>query len=222
MRGFSLIMQAHKTQFLELAIELGALRFGRFELKSGRISPYFFNAGCFDTGRAAAGLGRCYAAALTAADIRFDMLFGPAYKGISLVALTAAALAEHHGLNPPFAYNRKEVKDHGEGGASIGAEISGRVVIIDDVITAGTAVTEAVEIIESGGGEPAGVLVALDRQETGRGSRVTAVRELENRLGIPVRSIVSLADLTDHLQAHPGFVRHLPAMRAYRDRYGAA
>ena len=215
-------MQSHKTQFLELSLELGALRFGEFELKSGRISPYFFNAGQLSTGRAAASLGRCYAAALADAGIRFDMLFGPAYKGISLVALTAAALAEHHGLDCPFAYNRKEAKDHGEGGSSIGAAISGRVVIVDDVITAGTAVTEAVQIIETGGGVAAGVLVALDRQEVATGSRLSAVRELEHRLGIPVLSIVSLDDLLAHMQKRPEIALHLPAMRAYRERYGAS
>ena len=214
-------MQSHKTQFLELALELGALRFGEFELKSGRISPYFFNAGQLSTGRAAAGLGRCYAAALADAGLRFDMLFGPAYKGISLVALTAAALAEHHGLDCPYAYNRKEAKDHGEGGSGIGAPISGRVVIVDDVITAGTAVTEAVQIIEAGGGVVGGVLVAVDRQEVATGSSRSAVRELADRLGVPVLSIVSLEDLVTHIQAHPDFAQHLPAMRAYRERYGA-
>ena len=214
-------MQSHKTQFLELALELGALRFGEFELKSGRISPYFFNAGQLSTGRAAAGLGRGYAAALADAGLRFDMLFGPAYKGISLVALTAAALAEHHGLDCPYAYNRKEAKDHGEGGSGIGAPISGRVVIVDDVITAGTAVTEAVQIIEAGGGVVGGVLVAVDRQEVATGSSRSAVRELADRLGVPVLSIVSLEDLVTHIQAHPNFAQHLPAMRAYRERYGA-
>ena len=214
-------MQSHKTLFLELSLELGALRFGEFELKSGRISPYFFNAGELSTGRAAASLGRCYAAALAGADIRFDMLFGPAYKGISLVALTAAALAEYHGLDRPYAYNRKEAKDHGEGGSSVGAAISGRVVIVDDVMTAGTAVTEAVQIIEAGGGVAAGVIVALDRQEVAVGSKRSAVRELEHRLGIPVLSIVSLDDLVAHMQERPEFAQHLPAMRAYRERYGA-
>lgn len=214
-------MQSHKTQFLELALELGALRFGEFELKSGRISPYFFNAGQLSTGRAAARLGRCYAAALADAGLRFDMLFGPAYKGISLVALTAAALAEHHGLDCPYAYNRKEAKDHGEGGASVGAAISGRVIIVDDVITAGTAVTEAVQIIEAGGGVVGGVLVAVDRQEVATGSSRSAVRDLADRLGVPVLSIVSLEDLVTHIQADPAFAQHLPAMRTYRERYGA-
>ena len=214
-------MQSHKTLFLELSLEVGALRFGEFELKSGRISPYFFNAGELSTGGAAASLGRCYAAALAGASIRFDMLFGPAYKGISLVALTAAALAEHHGLDRPYAYNRKEAKDHGEGGSSVGAAISGRVVIVDDVMTAGTAVTEAVQIIEAGGGVAAGVIVALDRQEVAVGSKRSAVCELEHRLGIPVLSIVSLDDLVAHMQERPEFAQHLPAMRAYRERYGA-
>jgi len=214
-------MQSHKTQFIELALELGALRFGEFELKSGRISPYFFNAGQLSTGRAAARLGRCYAAALADAGLRFDMLFGPAYKGISLVALTAAALAEHHGLDCPYAYNRKEAKDHGEGGASVGAAISGRVIIVDDVITAGTAVTEAVQIIEARGGVVGGVLVALDRQEVATGSSRSAVRELGDRLGVTVLSIVSLEDLVTHVQALPAFAQHLPAMHAYRERYGA-
>ena len=214
-------MQIHKTQFLELSLELGALGFGEFELKSGRISPYFFNAGRLSTGHAAATLGRCYAAALADAGIPFDMLFGPAYKGISLAALTAAALAERHGLNCPFAYNRKEAKDHGEGGWIIGAAISGRVFIVDDVITAGTAVTGAMRIIEAGGGVPAGVVVALDRQEVATGSKRPAVRELEDRTGVPVLSIVSLDDLIAHMRERPDFARHLPAMRAYRERYGA-
>ena len=214
-------MQIHKTQFLELSLQLGALRFGEFELKSGRISPYFFNAGRLSTGRAAATLGRCYAAALADAGIPFDMLFGPAYKGISLAALTAAALAEHHGLDCPFAYNRKEAKDHGEGGSSIGAAISGRALIVDDVMTAGTAVSEAVQIIEAAGGVAAGVIVALDRQEIAAGSKRSAVCELQDRLGTPVLSIVSLDDLLAHIRERPDFARHLPAMRAYRERYGA-
>lgn len=215
-------MHAYKTQFLELALELGVLRFGKFELKSGRISPYFFNAGLFNTGYAAAKLGRCYASAVTEQGIEFDMLFGPAYKGITLVALAAAAMAEHHDLDYPFAFNRKETKDHGEGGASIGAQISGRVMILDDVITAGTAIKEAIEIIKSSGAEPAGVLVALDREEVGSKSRVSAVQELEQELGIPIRSIVSLTDLVEHLEEDDEYSEHLPAVRVYRNRYGAA
>ena len=213
-------MEAYKTQFLELALELGVLRFGKFELKSGRISPYFFNAGLFNSGYAAAKLGRCYAAALAALNIECDMLFGPAYKGIGLVTLTAAALAEHHDLDLPFAYNRKEAKDHGEGGATIGAPISGRVCILDDVITAGTAVRETIDLIRAAGAEPAGVLVALDREEVGGRSRVSAVRELEESIGVRVRSIVSLTDLVDHLEDDDDYAKFLPSVRAYRNRYG--
>lgn len=213
-------MEAYKTQFLELALELGVLRFGEFELKSGRISPYFFNAGLFNTGYAAAKLGRCYASAIAELDIEFDMLFGPAYKGIGLVNLTAAALAEHHDIDVPFAFNRKEAKDHGEGGACVGAPVTGRVLILDDVITAGTAVREVIEIIVAAGAEPAGVLVALDREEIGGRSRVSAVRELEANLRVPVRCIVSLTDLVDHLEEDAEFSEFLPSVRAYRNRYG--
>ena len=213
-------MEAYKTQFLELALELGVLRFGEFELKSGRISPYFFNAGLFNTGYAATRLGRCYASAITELDIDFDMIFGPAYKGIGLAHLAAASLAEHHDINVPFAFNRKEVKDHGEGGACVGAPVTGRVLILDDVITAGTAVREVINIISTTGGEPAGVLVALDREEIGVRSRVSAVRELETSLGIPVRCIVSLTDLVDHLEKDEKFDEHLASVRAYRNRYG--
>ncbi len=215
-------MKAYKTQFLELALELGVLRFGEFELKSGRNSPYFFNAGLFNSGYAAAKLGRCYAAALAELDIEYDMLFGPAYKGIGLVTLTAAALAEHHDLDFPFAYNRKEAKDHGEGGVSIGAPISGRVVILDDVITAGTAVRESISLIRAAGAEPVGVLVALDREEVGGRSRVSAARELEESVGVPIRSIVSLTDLVDHLEEGDEYAQYLPSVRAYRNRYGVA
>lgn len=214
-------MEAYKTQFLELALELGVLRFGEFELKSGRISPYFFNAGLFNSGYAAAKLGRCYASALAELDIEYDMLFGPAYKGIGLVTLTAAALAEHQDMDYPFAYNRKEAKDHGEGGVSVGAPLEGRVLILDDVITAGTAIREAVEIIQAAGAAPAGVLVALDREEVGGRSRISAVRELEESLGIPIRSIVSLTDLVDHLEEDDEFAAYLASVRSYRNRYGA-
>jgi orotate phosphoribosyltransferase len=215
-------MEAYKTQFLELALELSVLRFGEFELKSGRISPYFFDAGLFNSGYAAAKLGRCYASALAKLDIEYDMLFGPAYKGIGLVTLTAAALAEHHDLDVPFAYNRKEAKNHGEGGTSIGAPISGRVLILDDVITAGTAIREAIGLIRAAGAEPAGVLVALDREEVGGRNRTSAVSELEENLGIPVRCIVSLTDLVDHLEEDEEFSEYLPRVRAYRNRYGVA
>jgi orotate phosphoribosyltransferase len=214
-------MKAYKTQFIELALELGVLQFGEFTLKSGRVSPYFFNAGLFNTGYAAAKLGRCYAAAVAALDIEFDMLFGPAYKGIALVALTAAALAEHQDLDYPFAYNRKEAKNHGEGGNTIGAPLAGRALILDDVITAGTAVRESVSIIRSAGATPAGVLVALDREEVGAKSRVSAIQEVEGQIKIPVRSIVSLADLVEHLEEDREYAEHLPAVRAYRNRYGA-
>lgn len=215
-------MEAYKTQFLELALELNVLRFGEFELKSGRISPYFFDAGLFNSGYAAVKLGRCYASALTELDIEYDMLFGPAYKGIGLVTLTAAALTEHHDLDLPFAYNRKEEKDHGEGGVTIGAPISGRVFILDDVITAGTAVRESITLIRAAGAEPAGVLVALDREEAGERSRVSAVRQLEESVGIPIHSIISLTDLVDHLEEDDEYAEHLRSVRAYKNRYGVA
>jgi len=215
-------MKAYKTQFLDLALELEVLKFGEFELKSGRVSPYFFNAGLFNTGYAVAKLGRCYASAITAMDFDFDMLFGPAYKGIGLVMLTAAALAEHYDRDYPFAYNRKEAKDHGEGGSSIGAPLTGRVLILDDVITAGTAINEAIGIIEAAGATPAGVLVALDREEIGGRSRLSAVKELEIKLDIPIRSIISLTDLVEHLEGDEDYAQYLPSVRSYRNRYGVA
>jgi orotate phosphoribosyltransferase len=214
-------MKAYKTEFLELALELGVLRFGEFTLKSGRVSPYFFNAGLFNSGYAAAKLGRCYAAAISTLDLEFDMLFGPAYKGIPLVCLAAAALAERHDLDYPFAFNRKEDKDHGEGGTIIGAPLKGRVLILDDVITAGTAIREVLEIIRAAGATPAGVLVALDREEVGPKARISAVQQLESELNVPIRSIVSLTDLVDHLEEDKEYAEFLPAVRAYRNRYGA-
>jgi orotate phosphoribosyltransferase len=215
-------MKAYKTQFLELALELDVLQFGQFTLKSGRVSPYFFNAGRFNTGYAAAKLGRCYASAVAALDIEFDMLFGPAYKGIPLVVLTAATLAEHHDLDYPFAFNRKESKSHGEGGDTVGAPISGRVLILDDVITAGTAIREVIEIIRAAGGTPVGVLVALDREEVGTKARIPAVEQMQAEIGIPIRSIVSLTDLIDHMEEDGEFAAQLPAVRAYRNRYGVS
>ncbi|MBS0612925.1 MAG: orotate phosphoribosyltransferase [Proteobacteria bacterium] len=212
---------SYKTEFLDLCLRIGALRFGNFKLKSGRESPYFFNAGLFNDGAAIAALGRAYAAALIASGQRFDRLFGPAYKGIPLVTVTAAALAEHHGLDLPFAFNRKEVKDHGEGGRLVGRALQGRVLIVDDVITAGTAIRESIDIIREAGAQPAGVLIALDRQECGQDSAASAVQEIQGQFGIPVISIVDLSDLMRHTAAH-GRAEELTAMQAYRTRYGIA
>jgi len=215
------VMRAYQIEFLETALELEVLRFGEFKLKSGRISPYFFNAGLFNTGYAAAKLGRAYAAAVANCGIGFDMLFGPAYKGIPLVALTAAALAEHQDIDVPFAFNRKEAKDHGEGGSIVGAPLRDRVLIVDDVITAGTAIRESVEVIRAAGGIPAGILIALDRQERGQGE-LSAIQEMQQQMGLPVASIVRLEDLIEHLETSEEFGEYLPAVQAYRNRYGAS
>ena len=212
-------METYKKQFLELSLEFGALQFGEFTLKSGRVSPYFFNAGLFDTGQAVSRLGRCYASALVALDLKYDMIFGPAYKAIPLVALTASALAEQHGMDCPFAYNRKEIKDHGEGGAIIGAPIKGRVLILDDVITAGTAIKETVSIIREAGGIPSSIIVALDREEVGNSGRMPAVQELEAELSVPIRSVVSLRDLVNYLKTGGEFSEYLSAVQAYQKRY---
>lgn len=215
-------MKAYKSEFLDLALELDVLQFGEFTLKSGRVSPYFFNAGKFCTGYAAAKLARCYAAAVRDIDIEFDMLFGPAYKGIPLVVLASAALAEHHDIDYAFAYNRKEAKDHGEGGNYVGAPLEGRVLILDDVITAGTAIREVISIIRDAGATPAGVLVALDREEIGSRARIPAREQMEEEIGIPIRSIVSLTDLVEHLEETKDFQAELPRVKAYRNRYGVA
>lgn len=213
-------MSSYKSTFIELAIEVGALSFGEFKLKSGRISPYFFNSGLFSTGYAAARLGRCYADAAIESEIHFDMLFGPAYKGIPLAALTAAALAEHHGMDIPYCFNRKEAKAHGEGGAIVGTDVSDSVMIIDDVITAGTAIRDAVRIIRQAGGEVAGVLLALDRQEKGQGE-LSAVQEVQQTLGVPVASLIRLEDLIDHLESTDTSKPDLAAdMARYREHYG--
>lgn len=212
-------MRAYKNDFLELSLELGVLRFGEFTLKSGRKSPYFFNAGLFNTGYAAAKLGRYYANTIAESEIEFDMLFGPAYKGIPLVALAAAALAEHHDIDTPYAYNRKEEKGHGEGGSTVGAPVEGRVLIVDDVITAGTAVREAVNIIRNRGAEVAGLVISLDRQEVGQDS-TSAVQEIEQTLGIPVASIVKLEDLIELLEESSEYGEHLDRVVAYRRQYG--
>ena len=208
----------HQPDFIRLCLDLGVLRFGEFTLKSGRVSPYFFNAGLFNTGHAIAGLGRHYARAAALSGIGFDMLFGPAYKGIPLVTATAAALAEHEGMNLPFAFNRKEAKDHGEGGSIVGAPLAGRVLIVDDVMTAGTAIRESVGIIRSHGATPAGVLIALDREERGQGER-SAVQEVQETYGLPVVSVLRLRDLVEHLES-AGDKDFLEAVRAYRNRYG--
>jgi len=212
-------MQAYKKEFLELAIELDVLRFGEFTLKSGRISPYFFNAGLFNTGYAAAKLGRFYSSAIVDSKVEFDMLFGPAYKGIPLVTLAAASLAEHQDVDVPFCFNRKEAKAHGEGGTIVGAPLVGRVLIVDDVITAGTAVREACQIIAAAGATVAGLVISLDRQEIGRDSR-SAVQELEQSLRIPVISIVKLEDLVDLLEETPEYEEHLKPVLDYRKKYG--
>lgn len=214
-------MQAYKKEFIELAIELGVLRFGEFTLKSGRVSPYFFNAGLFNTGYAAAKLGRYYATAIAESDLKFDMIFGPAYKGIPLVALTASSLAEHQDIDVPFSYNRKEAKAHGEGGSIVGAPLKGRVLIIDDVITAGTAVREAYQIITASGAEVAGLVISLDRQERGQGP-ASAVQELQQALGIAVVSIIGLNDLVITLEESKEVESYLEPVLEYRQRFGVA
>ena len=218
-------MQDYQLTFIELALAREALRFGQFRLKSGRDSPYFFNAGLFSDGEAASVLGRCYAAAVVRSGLEFDMLFGPAYKGIPLATATAIALASHHGRSVPYAYNRKEAKEHGEGGAVVGAPLHGRVLIIDDVITAGTAVRESLELIRHAGAEPVGVALALDREERGQGE-LSAVQELERGEGLKCVSVVTLSDLIEAL-ARPAngqpriSAEQLAELRAYRARYGA-
>jgi orotate phosphoribosyltransferase len=206
--------------FISLCLELGVLRFGEFTLKSGRQSPYFFNAGLFNTGRAIAELGRFYSDAVATCGIPFDMLFGPAYKGIPLVTISAAALSDRHGRSLPWSFNRKEAKDHGEGGSIVGAPLSGRVLIIDDVMTAGTAIRESVDIIRRAGATPAGVVIALDRQERGQGPK-SAVQEVEEVFGLPVVSILKLADLIAFLES-TGDSGQLAAVRSYREQYGIA
>jgi orotate phosphoribosyltransferase len=209
-----------QESFVNLCLRLGVLRFGEFQLKSGRLSPYFFNAGLFNSSRAIAELGRHYAKAVVGSNIPFDMLFGPAYKGIPLVTSTAIALADAHGRDVPWAFNRKEAKNHGEGGNIVGAALKGRVLIVDDVITAGTAIRESVEIIRSAGAEPCGVILALDRQERGQGE-LSAVQELQQTFKLPVASILKLADLIAHLESHGSTdAQYLAAVRQYRTDYG--
>jgi len=212
-------MRGYKREFIELALELGVLRFGEFTLKSGRVSPYFFNAGLFNTGYAAAKLGRFYAEAIAQSDMQFDMLFGPAYKGIPLATLAAASLAEQHDIDVPYAFNRKEAKAHGEGGSIVGAPLSGGVLIVDDVITAGTAVREAYRIISAAGAEVSGLVISLDRQERGQGP-YSAVQELKQSLDIPVVSIVQLDDLVTLLEESSEYEGILEPVLSYRKQYG--
>jgi len=212
-------MQENKKRFIELAIKYQVLRFGEFTLKSGRVSPYFFNAGLFNSGYALAELGSCYAQTIIDNNIDYDVLFGPAYKGIPLVAAIAYALSVNHGIDKPYAFNRKEAKDHGEGGSIVGAELDGKVLIVDDVITAGTAIREAVDIISNGGASTSAVLIALDRQERGKGE-LSAIQEVNRDYGIDVFSIITMADLIDYLSTDDSFGQHLEAMKAYRSEYG--
>ena len=212
-------MKDYQHDFIDFAIRAGVLRFGDFTLKSGRTSPYFFNAGLFNTGEQLARLGRCYAQAITDSGLDFDVLFGPAYKGIPLATATSIALADHHQRNVPWCFNRKESKDHGEGGNLVGAGLQGRILIIDDVITAGTAIRESVEIIQAAGAELTGVIIALDRQERGRG-RQSAIQEVEESYGIRVTSIVRLEHLLEYLQGQAGRAAEVEKIQAYRREYG--
>lgn len=214
-------MKPYQRDFIEFAIEQNVLRFGEFTLKSGRVSPYFFNAGLFNSGQALAKLGRFYAASLMEANVPFDVLFGPAYKGIPLATTTAVALYDHYNVDTPYVFNRKEAKAHGEGGSLVGAPLAGNVMIIDDVITAGTAIREVMAIIQEANAAPAGVLIALDRQERGQG-KLSAIQEVERDFSMPVISIVSLNDIMTYLaeQDSPEFTKHLDAVTAYRTEYG--
>lgn len=214
-------MQQYKIDFLDFAFEQNVLKFGEFILKSGRKSPYFFNAGVFKTGEAMSKLGRVYAQAIIDSGISFDLLFGPAYKGIPLATAVSIALNDHHDLNKPWSFNRKEVKDHGEGGNIVGADLEGKALIVDDVISAGTAIREVMELIGRSSAKAAGVIVALDRQERGQGE-LSAIQEVERDFGIPVLSIVTLTDLLEYAEGHEEISQHADAIRAYREEYGVA
>lgn len=212
-------MQPYQKEFLDFVISTDVLRFGEFTLKSGRVSPYFFNSGLFNSGASIARLGRYYAAAVENAGLDYDMLFGPAYKGIPLAVSTSIALADGHDRDVPYAFNRKEAKDHGEGGSIVGAALQGRVLIIDDVISAGTSVRESIQLIEAAGATPAGVVIALDRQERGKG-QLSAIQEVEQQYAIPVAAIARLDDLISYLHDKPALKQALDGVRAYRERYG--
>lgn len=214
-------MKEYQKEFIEFALEKQVLRFGEFTLKSGRTSPYFFNAGLFNTGRDLARLGRFYAAALEDAAIEYDVLFGPAYKGIPIATTTAVALADHYNKDVPYCFNRKEKKAHGEGGSLVGSELKGKIMLVDDVITAGTAIRESMEIIAENGADLSGVLIALDRQEKGK-AELSAIQEVERDFNTQVTSIVKLADLISYLENQGTMDEHLAAVKAYRDQYGVA
>lgn len=214
-------MQNFKQAFLDFLIQQGVLKFGEFTLKSGRKSPYFFNAGLFNTGQGIGKLGRFYAQAIVDADLKFDVLFGPAYKGITLAVATCIALAEQHGKNIPFVYNRKEAKSYAEGGAVVGGPIEGRVLIIDDVITAGTAIRSAVQLIRAAGATPAGVVISLDRQERGSGAE-SAIDEVQNHIGIPVHCIARLDDLLLYMEDREDLAPHIESVRNYQQEHGVA
>lgn len=211
-------MSNFRLDFIRFAVQQKVLCFGEFKTKAGRLSPYFFNAGLFNDGASLRSLSQFYAQAILASGVPFDMLFGPAYKGIPLAAGTAIALAEQ-GSNVPYCYNRKEAKDHGEGGMTVGAPLQGRVLIIDDVISAGTSVRESIDLIRAAGAEPCGVVIALDRMERGQGE-LSAAQEVEHSYGIPVVSIATLDDLLGYLQSEAGMVQNLAMVQSYRDRYG--
>ncbi|AZG71758.1 orotate phosphoribosyltransferase [Shewanella livingstonensis] len=212
-------MKAYQREFIEFALARQVLRFGEFTLKSGRTSPYFFNAGLFNTGKDLARLGRFYAAALMDSGIEFDLLFGPAYKGIPIATTTAVALCDHHDVDIPYCFNRKEAKTHGEGGSLVGSELKGKVMLVDDVITAGTAIRESMEIINAHNAQLAGVLIALDRQEKGKGE-LSAIQEVERDFGCQIVSIIKLADLISYLSEKPGMEVELASVSAYREQYG--
>ncbi|OCH04039.1 orotate phosphoribosyltransferase [Aliivibrio fischeri] len=212
-------MKAYQREFIEFALEKEVLKFGEFTLKSGRKSPYFFNAGLFNTGRDLARLGRFYAAALADSGIEYDVLFGPAYKGIPIATTTAVALADHYDTDKPYCFNRKEAKDHGEGGNLVGSALEGRIMLVDDVITAGTAIRESMEIIQANGADLAGVLVAIDRQEKGKGE-LSAIQEVERDFNCSIISIVSLTDLISFLEEKGDNAEQLEAVKAYRAEFG--